>query len=151
MRKYLILLTFCLLCFHCSVSEKPDFLGVENIKVLEAHAEIITVSADAKFRNPNDIGGKLRADGIKVFINDVETATLTTEDFEVPSKDLFTIPLVVEVPTDSIFNRKSIGGLLGSLLSEKVKVQYKGSIKYKVFGFSHTYAIDQTEDVKIKL
>ena len=36
-------------------------------------------------------------------------------------------------------------------MSKKIKVQYKGQIKYKVFGFSHRYDVDKTENVKIKL
>ena len=31
---------------------------------------------------------------------------------------------------------KNLSGLLGSLLTKKIKVQYKGDINYKVFGFS---------------
>lgn len=151
MKKNAILLTFSLLLLNCSVNEKPEFLGIENIKVLEGDFQIIKVSADAKFRNPNDIGGTLKAEGIKVIINEVETATLYSEEFELPSKDLFTIPLVVDVPTDSVLNQKSLGGLLGSILTETMTVQYKGDIKYKVFGFSHRYAVDKTEEIKIKL
>jgi len=151
MRKFVILLTLLGVCQGCSVKENPEFISVENIKIFDATIEYITVSADAKFRNPNSISGKLSTENIKVYINEVETATLTSEVFDVPSKDLFTIPLVVKVPTDSVFNKRSLGGLLNSLFSEKVKVQYKGDIKYKVFGFSHTYTIDKTENVKIKM
>ena len=136
---------------NCSVSEKPEFIGLENIKILDANMDQIKVSADAKFYNPNHTSGSLSTEAIKVYVNEVETATLASEKFDVPSKDLFSIPLVVNVPTDSVINKKSIGGLIGSLFSEKVKVQYKGEIKYKVFGFSHTYMIDKTEDVKLKL
>ena len=65
-------------------------------------------------------------------------------------KKSFLFRLRADVPTDSLFSDKSLSGLLGSLLSQKLKVQYKGDIKYKVLGFSHTYAVDETEDVKIK-
>ena len=78
-------------------------------------------------------------------------ASVSTESFEVPAKKEFSIPLKTKVPTDSLFSNKSIGGLISSLFSKKVKVQYKGDIKYKVLGFSYTYNIDKTEDVKIKL
>ena len=78
-------------------------------------------------------------------------ATVTTESFKVPAKKEFSIPLKANIPTDSLLSAKSLGGLLGSLLSQKMKVQYVGQIKYKVFGFSHTYDVDKTEDIKIKL
>lgn len=151
MRKGAILLTLCFIFCSCSVNEKPEFLGVDNIKFIEGNADFIKLSAMANFLNPNDVGGSLSADNIKVFINDMETVTLNSEDFKIPAQNLFSVPLEVDIPTDSIFNRKSMTGLIGSLLSEKVKVQYKGNIKFRVLGFSHTYLVDRTEDVKIKL
>lgn len=150
MRKLIILSTICLAFLSCSVNEKPQFIGLENIKVLESTSKYVTFTAEAKFINPNDIGGELQTDEIKVFINDNEMASVSTESFKVPAKKEFSVPLKTNVPTDSIFSNKSIGGLIGSLFSKKVKVQYKGDIKYKVLGFSYTYDIDQTEDVKIK-
>lgn len=150
MRKLIILSTICLALLNCSVNEKPQFVGIENIKVLESTSKHITFTADAFFINPNDIGGELQTDEIKVFINENEMATISTKSFKVPAKKEFSIPLKTNVPTDSLFSNKSIGGLIGSLFSKKVKVQYKGAIKYKVLGFSYSYNIDKTEDVKIK-
>ena len=151
MKKVIILSTIILTIFSCKVKEKPEFLRLENIKVLESTAEYVTLTADAFFINPNDIGGELKSDGIKVFINDNEMATVSSESFKVPAKKEFSIPLKANIPADSIFSGKNIGGLIGSLFSQKIKVQYKGNIKYKALGFTYTYEIDKTEDVKIKL
>lgn len=151
MKKFIILLTVALTFLSCSVKEKPEFLRVENIKVDDSNSKFITLTADAYFMNPNDISGELKTDEIKVFVNNNEMATVTTESFKVPARKEFSIPLTANVPTDSLLSAKSIGGLLGSLLSQKMKVQYVGKIKYKVLGFSHSYDIDKTEDIKIKL
>ena len=152
MKKPLIILsTICIVFFSCSVKEKPVFVNVENIKVLESTSKYVTLTADALFINPNDIGGELKSDEIKVFVNDNEMATVSTESIKVPAKKEFTIPLKANVPTDSILSNKNLGGLIGSLFSQKLKVQYIGTIKYKVLGFSYTYDIDKTEQVKIKL
>jgi len=150
MKKFIILLTATLTILSCSVKEKPEFLRVDNIKVDDSNSKFITLTADAYFLNKNDISGELKTDEIKVFVNNNQMATVTTESFKVPAKKEFSIPLKANVPTDSIFSDKSLSGLLGSLLSQKMKVQYKGQIKYKVFGFSHTYDVDKTENVKIK-
>ena len=150
MKNIIILLTISAIFLSCSVTEKPQFIGVENIKVIESSSKFITIAADALFINPNDIGGDLQTDEIKVFINDNEMATVSTETFEVHAKKKFSIPLKTKVPTDIIFINNSIGGLIGSLFSKKIKVQYKGDINYKVFGFSHAYNVDVTEDVKLK-
>ncbi|NNL15753.1 MAG: LEA type 2 family protein [Flavobacteriaceae bacterium] len=151
MKKVIILLTITLTVFSCKVKEKPEFLRLENIKVLESTSDNVTLAADAFFLNPNDIGGELKSDGIKVFVNDNEMATVSSESFKVPAKKEFSIPLKAKIPADRIFSGKNIGGLIGGLLSKKLKVQYKGNIKYKTLGFTYTYDIDKTEDVKIKL
>lgn len=150
MKKVIILSTILLTVLSCKVKEKPEFLRVENIKVLESTTNYIAVTADAFFMNPNDIGGELKSDGIKVFVNDNEMATVTAESFKVPAKKEFSIPLKANIPSDSIFSDKNIGDLIGSLFSKKLKVQYKGDIKYKALGFTYSYNIDKTEDVKIK-
>ena len=151
MKKIILLSTLCFVFFSCSVKEKPEFLAVTNIKIIESNSKFISLSADALFKNPNDISGKLETEGIKVFVNDVEMATVSSKSFKVPSKKEFSVPLLVNIPTDSIISDKSLSNLISSLFSQKLKVQYKGELKYKVFGFSHTYPIDEIEDVKIKL
>ncbi|RBP32693.1 late embryogenesis abundant protein [Oceanihabitans sediminis] len=150
MKKLIILLTVALSFASCSIKEKPEFLRVDNIKVDDSNSKYITLTADAYFLNKNDISGELKTDEIKVFVNNNQMATVTTESFKVPAKKEFSIPLSANVPTDSLLSNKNLSGLLGSLLTQKMTVQYKGQIKYKVFGFSHTYDVDKTEDIKIK-
>ena len=85
-----------------------------------------------------------------MYINDTEVATVISDEFDVPRKKNFTIPLTVSVATDSLIDKKSLGGLLGSLISQRLKVHYKGEIKYKIMGYSSTYSVDEIQDVKIK-
>lgn len=150
MKKLLILSILIITFISCSVKEKPVFLRVENIIVSESTSKTITLTANALFMNPNDIGGRLKTDDIKVFVNGNEMASVSTESFDVPAKKEFSIPLKAHVPTDSLFSDKNLSGLLGSIFNKKIEVQYKGEIKYKILGFSHTYTVDETEDVKIK-
>ncbi|WP_299117223.1 LEA type 2 family protein [uncultured Winogradskyella sp.] len=142
---------FFTLLFNCTVTEQPKFLGIENIKVVNSNIESITFKAEALFTNPNDVGGVLKAEDLKVYVNNTEVATVVSDEFKVPSKENFTIPLIVAVASDSIIDKKNLGSLLGSLISQKLKVQYKGEIKYKVLGYSSTYTVDKTQDIKIKL
>lgn len=151
MKKSILLALILLTTFACKVNEKPEFVRVENIKVLESTADYITLTADALFINPNDIGGDLKTDAIVVLINDNEMAQVSTESFKVPAKKEFSIPLKANISRDSIFSNKNIGGLIGSLFSKTIKVQYKGDIEYRVLGFSYTYPVDKTESIKIKL
>ncbi|MFD2726419.1 hypothetical protein [Hyunsoonleella rubra] len=151
MRQFIILLTMVAFLFGCKLKEKPIFVNVENIEVVESNSKHIVLSADAKFVNPNDIGGELKTDEIKILVNDNEMGYVSTESFKVPAQKEFSIPLTAKVPIDSLTSGKSIGGLIGSLFSKTVKVQYKGEIVYKALGLSYRYEVDETEDVKIKL
>jgi hypothetical protein len=154
MRNKLILLTLFILTFSCSVKEKPEFLRIENIKVIDSNLESITLSTNAFFNNPNDIGGTLKSDGIIVLVNDIEIGKISSDDFKVPANKEFSIPLQITVSTTDIINKDTngvVGGIINSLLSKKVKVQYKGFITYKALGISYDYPVDKTENVKIKL
>jgi len=150
MKKLIILSTVLITFLNCTVTEKPTFVGIQNIKITEKSSKNITFLANALFLNPNDIGGELQTDGIKIFVNNNEMGYVSADNFKVPAKKEFTIPLKGNIPTDSLFSNKNLSGLLGSLFSKKVKVQYTGEIKYKVLGFSHSYTVDKTENIKIK-
>ena len=143
-------LTFTLL-FNCAVTEKPEFVKLDNIKVIDSNSKRITLSADAFFLNKNDVGGTLKTDDLKVYVNDAEVATIISDEFDVPRKKNFTIPLTVTVETERLIDKNSLGGLLGSLISQSLKVHYKGDIKYRIMGYSSKYTVDEIQDVKIKL
>lgn len=151
MKKLIILLTITVCFLSCSIKEKPEFLRVENIEVADSNSEFIILTADAFFNNPNSVGGKLETEGITITVNDIEVATVSSKKFDVPSKKEFSIPLSANIPTNKLLNLNNLSSVLSSMLNKSMKVQYKGVIKYKVFGFSHKYDVDEIEDVKIKL
>ena len=150
-KRLILLFTVFTFFLSCNISEKPIFIGIENIKIQDSNSKKNQITADALFNNPNAVGGKLKTENLKIYVNDNEVANFASEEFEVPSKKNFTIPLTVAVATDSIFGRKNLGSLLGSIISQSFKVQYKGDIKYKIWGYSSSYTIDKTENIKIKL
>lgn len=150
MKRFIILSTILFTFFNCSINEKPEFIGVENIKIFESTPEYIVLTADAFFENPNIVSGEMQVDDVKVYVNESEMATVSSKNFKVPAKKDFSIPLKANIPVDSIFGDTNLSNLIGSLLTKKMKVQYKGIINYKVLGFSHTYNVDKTEDVEIK-
>ncbi|MBF8151411.1 LEA type 2 family protein [Winogradskyella sp. F6397] len=142
-------LTFTLL-FNCSFTKKPEFVRLENFKVIDSNSKHVTIKTEALFLNKNDVGGTLKTDDLKVFINDLELASVVSDEFDVPKRERFTIPLTVKVATESLVNDKNLGSLLGSLISQSLKVHIKGDIKYKIMGYSSTYSVDEIQDVKIK-
>jgi hypothetical protein len=152
--KKLLIIPILLLLISCSVREKPLFVKVDNMQVVSSTLEKIVLTADAHFINKNDIGGSLESKNIDVIINDVNVAKMSSEMFEVPAGEEFTIPLKVEVPTKKVFGSNEngiLGGILNSILNKKVNVQYKGIITYHKLGFSYDYEVDTTQEIKIKI
>lgn len=152
--KKLIFIPLILLVISCSVKEKPLFVKVDNIEVIDATLETIELTADAYFINKNDVGGTLESKGIEVFVNDISVANVSSEAFKVPAREEFSIPLKVVIPTKEVYEKNKnglLGGILSSIISQKMKVQYKGTITYSTFGFSYDYEVDRTQDVKIKM
>lgn len=142
-----------LLITGCSVQKEPVFIKVDNVKVLSFESDTIKLKADAFFENPNDVGGKISTDEIKIFVNGAEVAQVFSEEFKVPARKEFSIPLIAHIPTRNILSSNKngvLGGLLNSLISNKVNVRIKGNLEYVVFGFKREFLIDKTQEIKIK-
>ncbi|MEP5254750.1 MAG: LEA type 2 family protein [Winogradskyella arenosi] len=150
LKRVLMFSLFFTLFVSCSFTKKPEFVRLENIEVIDSNSKQITIRAEALFLNKNDVGGTLKTDDLKVYLNDLELASVISDEFDVPRKEKFTIPLTVKVATESIMNDKNLGSLLGSLLTQSLQLHYKGAIKYKILGYSSTYTLDEIQDVKIK-
>ena len=151
MKNHLYFILLFLVFTSCSVSEKPIFIKVDNVKVSSFTGDTIRLKANAFFTNPNDVGGKIATDEIKVIVNGVEVAQVSSDEFEVPARKEFTIPLKVAIPAKKVFdNNKNgvLGGLLNSFLKKSIEVQFKGDLKYKFFGFSSEYPIDEIQNIK---
>ncbi|WP_397447094.1 LEA type 2 family protein [Polaribacter sp. R77954] len=154
MKKTFYFFVLCIIAFSCSVNKKPVFIKIDHLQLISVKADTIRLKADAFFQNPNDVGGKIATDEIKVMVNDTEVALVSSDLFEVPARNEFTVPLKVVIPTRKIFeNHKNgiLGGLLNSVFNKSVKIQFKGNLQYKVFGYSSDYPLDITQNIKIKL
>lgn len=153
MKKGCYFVVLFLLMHSCSVKEYPVFIKVDNVKLIAVASDTIRLQVNAYFQNPNDVGGKISTDEIKVIINGAEVARVSSDEFKVPARNEFSIPLKVVIPSKRIFeNNKNgiLGGLINSIFKKSIKVTFKGDLKYKVFGFSNTYPVDITKDLKIK-
>jgi hypothetical protein len=151
MKNILYFTLLIIIISSCSVNKQPTFIKVDNVKVASFSGDTIRLKAEAFFTNPNDVGGKISTDEIKVILNGAEVAQVSSEEFKVPVRKDFTIPLVVVIPARKVFeNNKNgiLGGLLNSFLKKSIKVQFKGDIKYKVFGYSSVYPVDQIQEIK---
>jgi len=153
MRKIIFLLVITLIAQSCKLNEKPEFVRVDKVNVLHADLKTVSLEAKAVFLNKNHLGGTLGTDNIDVFVDDHLMAKVSAEDFKVPAKDEFTVPLTVNFDTSKLLEENGndlLGSLLNQFLNKKVMVRFKGELAYKVAGFKSTYPIDHLEEIEIK-
>jgi hypothetical protein len=151
--KHLAVLLIIISTLTSCVSKKIEYKEVDNINILSLSAEEITLSADAIFKNPNILGGKVIPEDITVYIEDKEITSVKSKEFKVPAVKEFAIPLEVTIPFNKIPGNKN-GGLLGAVLGSMNKthnVTFKGTIVYKVAGIKSKYIIDHTETLTLGL
>lgn len=152
MKQFAVLLIIISTLTSC-VSKKIEYQDIENINIISLNTEEITLSADAVFKNPNILGGKVTPENIIVFIDDKEITTVKSKEFKVPGVKKFSVPLEVTIPFNKIPGNNG-GGLLGAVLgslNKTHKVTFVGNLHYKVAGFKSTYAINHTEELKLGL
>lgn len=153
MKKAFYFLSLLILFFSCSVKKQPIFIKVDDVKFISFASDTIQLQANAFFENPNDVGGKISTDDIVILVNNIEVAQVFSDEFKVPAKDKFTIPLTAKISTKKLLNSDKngvLGGLINSFISKKVNVRIKGNLEYVVFGFKKEFIVDKTEEIKIK-
>jgi hypothetical protein len=153
MKKGLYFLGLFLVFYSCSVKKSPVFIKVDDVKLLSFTSDTIRLQANAYFQNPNDVSGKISTDEIKVIVNGAEVAQVSSDEFKVPARNEFIVPLKVVIPTKRILaNNKNgiLGGLINSIFKKSIKIQFKGNLKYAVFGLKKEFLINKTEEIKIK-
>ncbi len=127
-------------------------MKVDNVKVIAIASDTIRLKAEAFFENPNDVGGKISTDNLSIFVNNNEVAQVFSDDFKVPARKEFAIPLHVVIPTKRVFeNNKNgiLGGLLNTIFNKSIKIQFKGNLQYKFLGFKKVFVINQTKEIKL--
>jgi hypothetical protein len=152
MKNALFLVGLILFICSCSVKKLPIFLKVDDIKILSFSSDTIRLQANAYFQNPNDVGGKIFTDNILIFVNNVEVAQVVSDEFKVPAKNDFLIPLIAKIATKSILSSDKngiLGGLINSFLTKKLNIRIKGKLDYVVFGFKKEFLVDKTQEIKI--
>ncbi|HFX17519.1 MAG TPA: hypothetical protein ENK64_00055 [Flavobacteriales bacterium] len=148
MRNLFLLLLLVIFLTSCSSIKSPEFVGVEQVYLKNNQGSQPVLVADAKFHNPNLLGGQFKISDIKVYANDKFLAHLNSESYKVPAKKDFIIPLEVSIDS-KIFQKSNLLEALNAAINNQLKVSYKGSIYYVSHGLKIPYIIDYTQDVKL--
>lgn len=151
MRTFLILSITLLLFSNCTkVVEKVTLVELGNITVKKAKKRNITLTADAVFKNPNNLSGKLSIDDVHIYVDDIDSGIITSREFDVPKKGEFTIPLEAKISRSSIFKsnkEKLLNAVLKVIQNDSIKIQYKGEIRYHLGRTSYPFTIDKTQNI----
>ncbi len=152
MKQFTILLVLFSIITSC-VSKEIEYKDVENITIVKLDSKEITLSADAIFKNPNVLGGKVIPENIVVYIDEKEITTVKSKEFKVPAIKEFAVPLEVTIPFNKIPGNEN-GGILGAVLgsfNKSHEVTFKGKINYRVMGVKSSYNVNHTETLKLSL
>ena len=151
--KSLVILVF-FFTISCTVTEKPEFVKVKNIKIINANAKEITLQTDLLFLNKNSVGGNLQAKNIKVFVDSMQVAMMQSTLFNVPKKSEFTIPLKTTLPYDKVFKdnqQNLLGNIMNMIMRKKILVQFSGDVRYQVGNFHYDYPVSYSENISIQI
>ena len=154
MKNSLYFILSLLLFTSCSLTKQPVFVKIDNVKVMHFSSDKLRLKAVAFFENPNNVGGKISTDEMKVIVNGVEVAEVFSDEFRVPAKNTFQIPLYANILTKDIlkgFKTGLLSGVINTVLAKKIMIRIKGNLQYDVYGFKKEFLVDKTEEIKIKL
>ncbi len=153
MRIVLLLLILNFLLLSCSLTEKPVFIEVKSINLIDTSLKNFTVQAEVLFHNPNAIGGTLQAKNIHVFVDSLDVATIESELFTIPKKESFILPLTAIIPFKKAFKDKQqdiLSSILKVLSTKRIDINYKGKIRYKLGSFHYDYPLDNKQTISLK-
>ena len=136
------------LFISCNMLKAPEFKGISNIDLKRNQQGKLVLIANAKFHNPNLVGGKFQMKDVKVFVNDKYFANLNADTYKVPTQKDFSIPLEVNFDK-KYFTKNNILDALNNLLNNQLKVKYQGKIYYVSHKLKIPYNIDYEEEIKI--
>lgn len=152
MKKLLVVFMFFGLV-SCTVSESPEFVGVEEVSLQKFDGKEIEIVVSLKFLNPNNLGGTLKCDAIEVVVNDLNIGVISSGIFEVPSKKEFSVPLLAKIKVDALFtsDRKNIlKNILNVVLEKKVNIKFQGNVVYKLGSLSYNYPLNYSDTIFLK-
>ena len=102
---FFLVLLFCLpILIGCSRPKEPQYLDVQNLRILKAGLSESVIGAELKYYNPNNFRLQLKEADLDVYINDkfVGHSSLDTL-LQIPARDTFYVPLSLKLKLTDLF------------------------------------------------
>jgi LEA14-like dessication related protein len=134
--------------------KSPNFINLDNVKIVSANASTVVLHGDAIFNNPNPIAGKLTKTDIHIKINDVAITDIEQiTSIDVPKNSNFTVPVNFSFNPKKLTqeNKGFLKNAIKSFLSNELAIEYSGHVTIEVLGIGFDVPIDYTEKVNMGL
>ena len=129
--------------------EPVEFKTINNAKIISSNADYARVKADALFYNPNKAGGTLRKVDIVVFYKEQQVAEVSEDSSaKVRGREEFSIPLDINLDLKKV-QENWLGNLIRIIQDKSIELHFKGSVKIKMHGISHSIPVDYKEKIKL--
>ncbi len=142
-----ILLVVLLFLAACTPKEKVELRRIKDI-VVDVNTDPL-LRANAVLYNPNNISMTLRKIDMEVFVDGKKAALIDQKlKAKVPARAEFTVPLEVKL------NLKELGffdTVLAVLGGKKMKIRYKGSIRFTYKGVPVTIPVDYQDEIRVRI
>lgn len=143
----ILLIAVSILFQGCDRPEPVTFEKITNARIHKITTSELIIKGEAQFYNPNKIKGQIRDINIIVDIDGRRAATIVEGNIsEFGKESTFFIPFKVSMPLSTL-GQNLLGSMLKSVLGEKIKMKYQGSVKVKVYGFRHEIPIDYEQEI----
>lgn len=149
--KKILYLFFCISLIGCTISQEPDFIKIDDFKIITLNKKEIKLGANAFFKNPNDVGCEIVTTDIDVFVNELSVSKVNqSKSISLESDNKFQIPLTVSIPTNKIIKDKAglFNGLLTTLFNKNISIKYEGIVTLKKAGIEFDIDIIGEEVLK---
>lgn len=135
----------------CKISESPQFNSINNLSITDLGLSNISISSNANFFNPNDIGITLKKVELSLFVNGKPIGSVNQiKSTKIRSRSDFAIPLSISVVQGNLLS--AIGGLsgaFGALLGKEMDVEYRGRITISKFWIPFTIPVNYKMKYKL--
>jgi len=140
-----LIMALCI-CVSCAKPKSFDYLGFQNVKVLNWGIKESTIGMDVQFYNPNARLQLKRAE-VDVHINNKFLGrTVIDSLIDIPRKDTFIIPMTMVVESFS-----AVSGIMQTISDTSVLVKLEGKATVGKSGVFFNYPIKYEGNQKIKL
>lgn len=118
----------------CTVTEDVTFNKVESINLVGISEGSLNLVAQVSFNNPNDYSVTIKSIDCDVYVDEKKVSELHQKVSKVmPSKNDFSLPIDVEIPTETFKNDiKSI--LSGFIKRQKTVIKLEGELEGELEG-----------------